>query len=495
MTRRVARIIAANQGWLPLSRGRASAVGIESTDASHPTTSVPSISTERGLLHANTPIISFSDKKHISEVQAPKKANSLLSSSSPLQAWLQSFSTSNYLGLMELDRSVFGVNPIRQDLIRRAIDYELSWLAQGTESSKNLGQVRGSTVKRLTQKGRGAARHGTFRANQMRGGYAAHGPRPHIRTLDIPAKVYQAGLRSALSVKYLQDQLLVVDSLQLDSPSKVDLFERLQALNISGKSCFFLVGSDQPSTNLIHAADMFESVRLDDGSKERALMVANVRHVTVHPLMVNEYVVVDKAAVEHFRKDWQLRVKTWFDQPGRKNRRRQARVQKAAAIAPRPIDGLLKPAVRGQTIKYNSKLRSGRGFSLIELKQAGIRRKEARTIGIAVDHRRKNRSEEGLAMNVERLKAYKSRLIVFPKKGKRSTEVTSATQLAGPIIPIVQVAPVVAFGKLPAGEQKAYAFKKLRVSATDLRMKGKRDAKAKAAEEESEKSGKKKESE
>lgn len=70
----------------------------------------------------------------------------------------------------------------------------------------------------------------------------------------------------------------------------------------------------------------------------------------------------------HFHKDWQRRVKTWFDQPGRKASRRVARMQKAARIAPRPVDGALRPAVRCPTLKYNTKLRAGRGFTLVELK-------------------------------------------------------------------------------------------------------------------------------
>ena len=69
----------------------------------------------------------------------------------------------------------------------------------------------------------------------------------------------------------------------------------------------------------------------------------------------------------HFHKQWQLRVKTWFDQPGKKKSRRIARAAKAAKIAPRPL-GLLRPAVHCPTIKYNVKTRAGRGFTLEELK-------------------------------------------------------------------------------------------------------------------------------
>ena len=120
----------------------------------------------------------------------------------------------------------------------------------------------------------------------------------------------------------------------------------------------------------------------------------------------------------HFRKDWQRRVRTWFDQPGSKVRRRQARTAKVASLGVRPLT-LLRPAVRAPTVRYNRKLRVGRGFTLAELKEAGIGRKEARGVGIVVDHRRRNLSEEGKALNIERLKAYKAKLIVFPRKASK----------------------------------------------------------------------------
>ena len=130
----------------------------------------------------------------------------------------------------------------------------------------------------------------------------------------------------------------------------------------------------------------------------------------------------------HFRKDWQLRVRTWFDQPGRKLRRRQARTKKAAVLGVRPLT-LLRPAVRGQTVRYNRKIREGRGFTLAELKEAGIGRKAARGVGIVVDHRRRNLSAEGKALNVERLLAYKKRLIVFPRNAKKPKKGDSTVRI------------------------------------------------------------------
>lgn len=130
----------------------------------------------------------------------------------------------------------------------------------------------------------------------------------------------------------------------------------------------------------------------------------------------------------HFRKDWQSRVRTWFDQPGRKLRRRTARKTKAAALGVRPV-APLRPAVRGQTVRYNRKLREGRGFTLAELKEAGIGKKEARGVGIVVDHRRRNLSEEGKKLNVERLNAYKTRLIVFPRKAGKPKKGDSSVRI------------------------------------------------------------------
>ena len=78
----------------------------------------------------------------------------------------------------------------------------------------------------------------------------------------------------------------------------------------------------------------------------------------------------------------------------------------------------LRPAVHCQTVRYAGRIRSGRGFSLVELKAAGLNKSYARSIGISVDHRRKNTSQESIDRNVERLNEYLSRVIIFPRPGK-----------------------------------------------------------------------------
>merc|ERR1711916_38062 len=89
----------------------------------------------------------------------------------------------------------------------------------------------------------------------------------------------------------------------------------------------------------------------------------------------------------------------------------------AGQIAPRPMDKL-RPAVHCQTVRYAGRIRSGRGFSLVELKAAGLNKSYARSIGISVDRRRKNTSQESIDRNVERLNEYLSRVIIFPRPAR-----------------------------------------------------------------------------
>lgn len=170
----------------------------------------------------------------------------------------------------------------------------------------------------------------------------------------------------------------------------------------------------------------------------------------------------------HFRKQWQRRVMTWFDQAGQKKARRSTRALKAARVAPRPIDSL-RPAVRCQTSKYNTKLRSGRGFTAQELKAAGMTRQMAMSVGVSVDHRRRNRCEESLQMNKARLEAYKAKLILLPK----STDATACVASVAKAMPIVKKSTVVEAARaISASEVEFSAYKTLRSAHTTARYAG-----------------------
>uniref|UniRef100_A0A7S0PKJ3 60S ribosomal protein L13 n=2 Tax=Ostreococcus mediterraneus TaxID=1486918 RepID=A0A7S0PKJ3_9CHLO len=205
----------------------------------------------------------------------------------------------------------------------------------------------------------------------------------------------------------------------------------------------------------------------------------------------------------HFKKDWQgnagpCRVRTWLNQAGRKKSRRNARATKAAKTFPRPVAGALRPVVQSQTQRYNFKKRLGRGFTLDELKAAGVSKKMAPTIGICVDHRRRNRCEESLALNSQRLKDYMAKLVLFPRKNSKpkhgdspAADLAAATQHKGAaVMPIEKVAKTVEMVAVTE-EMKAFgAYGKLRTERMNVRQVGPRIKKAIQAEKDAEEKAK-----
>ena len=168
---------------------------------------------------------------------------------------------------------------------------------------------------------------------------------------------------------------------------------------------------------------------------------------------------------------------------------RSARDAKAKAVFPRPTAGALRPAVHSMTKRYNSKVRAGRGFTLEELKAAGIPAKYAPTVGICVDHRRKNHSEEGLAENVARLTAYKEKLVVFPRKTLKAgakakagdasaADLAAAVQQTGPLMPLVKAKPVISSVVVTEEMKANKAYATLRRERMNSRMVGIRAKKA-----------------
>lgn len=137
----------------------------------------------------------------------------------------------------------------------------------------------------------------------------------------------------------------------------------------------------------------------------------------------------------------------------------------------------------------NRRVRPGRGFSLAELKAAGIPRKLAPTIGISVDPRRQNISEESLKTNVERLQEYRKRLILFPRRnGKtkngdaKAEDVKAAkkgetVKATSEIFPVVNK-PVIEEVAISSVEATENAYRKLRDSRAEQRYAGARAKRA-----------------
>ena len=188
----------------------------------------------------------------------------------------------------------------------------------------------------------------------------------------------------------------------------------------------------------------------------------------------------------HCHKKWAdssrgpLHVKLALNQASKKKTRRLARAAKAAKVAPRPLQ-LLRPVVHCPTQKYSAKVRLGRGFTLEEIKAVGLTPAYARTVGIAVDHRRQNHSEESLNANVSRLNEFKAKLIVFPKRrgvlkaGDASKDVTkAAVQYIGTILPLPQPTPDIVMAEITDDMKESKAYTEMRVARWENKVSGHR---------------------
>lgn len=149
----------------------------------------------------------------------------------------------------------------------------------------------------------------------------------------------------------------------------------------------------------------------------------------------------------------------------------------------------MRPVVMCMTRKYSSKVKIGRGFSLAELKAAGLTGAFAQTVGIAVDHRRHNKNVETMAMNVKRLNDYKTKLVLFPakdgkfKKGEipdSTADKLSATQVVAPSIFDAPKADKTITSEPITKDMLAFkVYQKLRAERTNKRYNGVRIIRAK----------------
>lgn len=137
---------------------------------------------------------------------------------------------------INLDDSIFGV-AVRPDIMARVVRWQLAKRQAGTHSTKTRGTVKHTTKKPFKQKGTGNARQGMKSTPNMRHGGIALGPLPHSHEHKLPKKVRNLGLKSALSSKLQQGNLIIVDSLSTEVKTSV-LDANLKKMNI--KSALFV---------------------------------------------------------------------------------------------------------------------------------------------------------------------------------------------------------------------------------------------------------------
>ncbi len=144
-------------------------------------------------------------------------------------------------GELELNDSVFGVE-VNEAVLHQAVVMQLASQRLGTASTKTRGLVRGGGRKPWKQKGTGRARAGSTRSPIWVGGGTTFGPQPRSYAFRMPRKQRRLAIKSALTAKLQDGELVVVDSIAFDAPKTKNVINMLSGFDATSKKSLIITG-------------------------------------------------------------------------------------------------------------------------------------------------------------------------------------------------------------------------------------------------------------
>jgi large subunit ribosomal protein L4 len=180
---------------------------------------------------------------------------------------------------LDLSEQVFGIIP-NTAVLHQVVTAQLVNRRQGNASTKTRAEVSGGNSKPYRQKGTGRARQGSTRAPQFRHGGVVWGPKPHPYHHDVPKKMRRLAIRSALSDKVANENLIIVDNITLDTPRTKDMLSLLEKLP-SSEGRRVLVMLPQRDENIVLSTRNIPSAK-----------VQHVASINVIELLKHDYVIM-----------------------------------------------------------------------------------------------------------------------------------------------------------------------------------------------------------
>ena len=190
--------------------------------------------------------------------------------------------TGEVVGTVELNDGIFGIEP-NEAVVHEVVKNHLANCRQGTQSALTRGEVSGGGKKPWRQKGTGHARQGSTRAPQWTHGGIVFAPKPRSYSYVLNKKVKRLAMKSALSAKAAAGEIIVVDSIKLDSIKTKDFRAFLNAVKADGKS---LVVTPAKNDIVIKSARNIPGVEVS---------MANL--INVYDILKAKYLVLDKEAL------------------------------------------------------------------------------------------------------------------------------------------------------------------------------------------------------
>lgn len=187
------------------------------------------------------------------------------------------------VGEVELHDSVFNA-PMKEHAVYETVCAQLASRRKGAASSLGRSEVKGGGKKPWRQKGTGHARAGTSRSPLWRGGGVAFGPKPRDYSYTVPKKMRKAALRTVLTSKIQEAELVVIDRLEFDKPSTKKMAAMLQRLIGEGHSVAIALG------------DWTKTAWLS-GRNIPGVRVLHAERLNVYTTLQHEFLIVDQAGL------------------------------------------------------------------------------------------------------------------------------------------------------------------------------------------------------
>jgi large subunit ribosomal protein L4 len=145
------------------------------------------------------------------------------------------------VGTIELNDAIYGLE-VRADILQRVVTWQLARLQSGNHATKGRSDVALTPSKPFKQKGSGNARQGSRKGTQFRKGGIVFGPVVRDHSFDLTKKFRKLGLKTALSAKAKEGNLIVIDEAKLSAPKTKDLLSKLNACGLN--NCLIIDGKD-----------------------------------------------------------------------------------------------------------------------------------------------------------------------------------------------------------------------------------------------------------
>jgi large subunit ribosomal protein L4 len=192
------------------------------------------------------------------------------------------------VGEVTLSDAVFGVE-LNEALIHAAVKNYLANKRQGTSATKTRGNVSGSGRKLWKQKGTGRARIASLRSPLWKGGGNVHGPQPRDWSYNLPKKMRRGALRSALSERLREGNLIIIDEFSIDNPKTKDFINILTTLELADKK-------KQTKTLIVDSLDNANLILASRNVKKTK--ITNGYGLNIYDLLYHEKLLISKAALE-----------------------------------------------------------------------------------------------------------------------------------------------------------------------------------------------------